>query len=411
MEFGLLGETLGHSVSPLIHSYFAKYDYRLCEKKPCELDEFFAARDFIGINVTIPYKTEAIKYLDAISPNAERIGSVNTIIRRPDGTLFGDNTDYGGLIYTMRRAGIEVRDKKALVLGSGGASLTAQAVLSDLGASSVTVISRKGENNYENLREKHSDAQIIINTTPVGMYPNNGERPLDLTIFPQLCGVVDIVANPVRTALLLQAEELNIKRAGGLPMLVAQAAYAAERFSGRKIYDNEIERTYKAVLKKFKNLVLIGMPGCGKTTVGRRLAKLLGREFVDLDAMIVEKAGKTIPDIFAEDGEEVFRQLETDCAAEAGKRSGAVISTGGGIVTHERNRNLLRQNGTLVFINRPTSQLSTRNRPVSQSNALNELAEKRLPIYKRWASVTVENIGVPQTAGLIISFLHLKKTK
>ncbi len=410
MDYGLLGEKLGHSYSPMIHSYFGEYDYRLCEKAPEELDEFFEEGDFKGLNVTIPYKTAVIKYMAELSDAAKKIGSVNTIVRRPDGSLYGDNTDYGGFIYTVRRGGVSVAGKKALVLGSGGASLTVQTALRDLGARSVTVISRSGADNYENLHT-HADAEIIVNTTPVGMYPNNGKSPVDLEMFPCLTGVVDIVANPAKTALLLQAERLGIKRAGGLPMLVAQAAYAAERFVGRKIHESEIEKAFKAVSKNTRNLVLIGMPGCGKTTVGRRLAKILGREFIDLDEAIVRKAGKTIPEIFAEDGEEAFRTVETECAEEAGKKSGAVISTGGGIVTRESNYDPLRQNGTIVFINRATSSLATNGRPVSASRDLREIANERLPLYKKWASVTVENIGVSQTAGLIISFLHLKKRK
>lgn len=410
MEYGLLGKTLGHSYSPMIHSCFGDYDYCLCEKMPEELDAFFAEGDFKGLNVTIPYKTTVIPYMSELSEAAKKIGCVNTVVRRSDGSLFGDNTDYGGLVYTIRRSGIYVRGKKALVLGSGGASLTAQAVLRDMGAKSVTVISRSGEDNYENIG-RHADADIIVNTTPVGMFPNNMEAPVDLAKFPQLSGVVDIIANPAKTALLMQAERLGIKRAGGLPMLVAQAAYASEKFTGRKIYDNEIEKVLKIVSKSTKNIVLIGMPGCGKTTVGRRLAKILGREFIDLDAAIVEKAGKTIPEIFADEGEEEFRRIETECAAEAGKKSGVVISTGGGIVTRERNYDLLRQNGTLIFINRPTAQLATRGRPVSAAKGLEQLAEERLPLYKKWASVTVENMGVSSTAGLIISFLHLKKNR
>ena len=410
MEYGLLGQSLGHSYSPMIHSYFGDYSYSLFEKDPEELDVFFAQGDFKGLNVTIPYKKEVIRYVSALSETAKKIGSVNTIVRRPDGSLFGDNTDYGGLIYTIRRSGIFVKNKKAIVLGSGGASLTAQAVLRDLGAKSVTVISRSGPDNYDNL-ERHADAEIIVNTTPVGMYPDNLNSPVDLSKFPCLSGVVDIIANPAKTALLMQAERLKIKNAGGLPMLVAQAAYAAEKFTGRRIYDKEIERVLKNISKSTKNIVLIGMPGCGKTTVGRRLAKILGREFIDLDAAVVEKAGKTIPEIFADEGEETFRRIETECAAEAGKKSGVVISTGGGIVTQERNYDLLRQNGTIIFVNRPTSQLATRGRPVSAEKGLEKLAEERFPLYKKWASVTVENVGVSSTAGLIISFLHLKKNR
>ena len=410
MEYGLLGGKLSHSHSPLIHSYFGKYDYQLIEKSPEELDKFFAEGDFSGLNVTIPYKTAVIKYMAELSPVAKKIGCVNTVVRRADGSLYGDNTDYGGLMYAVRYAGIFVGGKKALVLGSGGASLTAQAVLRDLGAKNVVVISRSGENNYENLHV-HKDAEIIVNATPVGMYPNNGKSPLDLEMFPSLTGVVDIVANPMRTALIMQAERLGIKRVGGLPMLVAQAAYASQRFTGRKVYDSDIEKVIKAVSKATKNIVLIGMPGCGKTTIGRRLSKILDREFIDLDAAVVAKAGKTIPEIFADEGEEAFRAIETECAAEAGKKNGVIISTGGGIITRERNYDVLRQNGTIVFVNRSTDQLATRGRPISASRDLDELAKERMPLYKKWASVTVENMGVPQTAALIMSFLRLKKKK
>ena len=409
MEYGLLGEKLSHSYSPMIHRCFADYEYALVEKAPEELGDFLKEGNFKGLNVTIPYKKAVMAYLDELSDTAKKIGSVNTIVKRDDGSLWGHNTDYGGLMYTFKRSGIEAENKKALVLGSGGASLTAVAVLSDLGAESVTVISRSGEDNYENVYERHADAEIIVNTTPVGMYPNNMESPIDLSRFSELSGVVDIIFNPWRTALLLQAEELGIKCAGGLAMLVAQAALACEAFCGKKIGHGDIERVRKRILRETKNLVLVGMPGCGKTTIGRRIARITGREFIDLDAMIAEKAGKSIPEVFADEGEEVFRALETECALEAGKRSSAVISCGGGIVSRERNYRHLRQNGTIVFINRKTSALATRNRPVSQSRNLEALAAERLPIYKRWASVEIENLGVGYTAGMIVNFLHLRK--
>ena len=342
MTFGLLGEHLSHSYSPLIHSMLGKYTYKLFPIPREELAAFLKEGDFNGLNVTIPYKKAVIPYLAELSPRARKLGSVNTILRRADGSLYGDNTDYGGFRYMLRGRESLIRGKKALVLGSGGASVTAVQVLQDIGAGEVVVISRSGADNYDNL-DRHADAAFLVNTTPVGMYPDNGTAAVDLTRLPGLRCVADIIYNPEKTALMLQARSLGIPAIGGLSMLVAQAKFSADIFLGKKQKDAVISG-------QMKNIVLIGMPGCGKSIIGKRLAAILGREWIDIDAEIVKAAGKPIPAIFQQDGEDAFRRLETQCVAQAGKKSGCVISTGGGVVTRPQNKDLLRQNGTVVYI-------------------------------------------------------------
>ena len=303
--YGLIGEKLGHSFSPYIHGELGGYDYSLIELERGELGRFLKRGAFRGLNVTVPYKKDVIPYCAWLSPEARRIGSVNTIVN-DGGLLRGYNTDYFGFVCMLRKAGIDVKGKKALVLGSGGASLTVQTALHDLGAKSVTVISRGGEDNYGNL-ERHADARLIVNTTPVGMYPKVEAAPLSLEIFPDCEAVADIIYNPSRTKLLLDAEARGIPCANGLPMLVAQAKAAAELFLGRDIPDARIDEITSVIEKRTKNIILIGMPGCGKTTVGKLLARSLGREFADTDEMIVREGGRSIPDIFASDGEAAFR--------------------------------------------------------------------------------------------------------
>ena len=315
---------------------------------------------------------------------------MNTLVRRADGTLFGDNTDAFGFRYLLSSAGIDPKGAKALVLGSGGASVMAVYVLKTLGAASVTVISRTGENNYSNLG-RHADADLIVNTTPVGMYPDNGAAAVDLTCFPHCRGVADVVYNPARTALLLQAEELGIPRGGGLGMLTAQAVRASELFQGRTIDPALIGSITDKLRRESGNIILIGMPGCGKTTVAERLSALTGRPVLDADARIAETAGKTIPEIFAESGEEGFRALETKVLAELGKRSGAIIATGGGCVTRPENYPLLHQNGTLFWLRRDTALLPRDGRPLSQNADLSEMYEKRAPLYARFADAVIEN--------------------
>ena len=392
MKCGLLGRKLGHSYSPQIHGLLSDYEYVLYEKEPEEVEDFVKSGTFDGINVTIPYKKTVLPFCDELSETARAIGSVNTIVRRKDGTLFGDNTDAFGFEKLIRKCGISVSGKKALVLGTGGASVTAVYVLKKLGAKEVITISRSGENNYGNL-SLHADAEIIANTTPVGMFPNNGESPVNLSIFPNLSGLLDVVYNPARTAIALQAEKLGIPYATGLYMLVAQAKRSCELFTGSAVPDAEIDRIHGILSHQMQNIVIIGMPGSGKTAVSSLLSEKTGREMIDTDALIVKKAGISIPEIFASCGEDGFRKAETAAAAEAGKLGGKIISTGGGIVTREENYDLLHQNGILVWIQRDTSLLPTDGRPISQSSDLNELYLRRRPMYERFADAIADNNG------------------
>ena len=394
MQCGLLGRKLGHSYSPQIHNLLGDYSYVLFEKEPEELENFLKNGDFSGLNVTIPYKKEVIPYLSELSPTAKKMGCVNTVLRRSDGTLYGHNTDYFGFTSLVRHAGLSAAGKKVLVLGSGGASNTAVAALKDLGANPV-VISRSGENNYQNLH-RHTDAAVIVNTTPVGMYPNTGVSPIDLGLFPHLEGVLDVIYNPARTQLLLDAEKLGIPRENGLWMLVAQAKEAAEVFTGGKISDEVIEKIYRELSHQMKNIVLIGMPGCGKSTIGALLAEKLGRTLADADEKIISLAGKSIPDIFAQDGEPTFRDWETKALTELGKQSGLVIATGGGCVTQKRNYPILHQNGYLVWLERDWSKLPTDGRPLSQANDLGKMYAARKPLYEAFADIRVENTDTPE---------------
>ena len=396
---GLLGEKLVHSFSPRIHQELGGYEYRLYEKSLQELDAFLKSGDFDGLNVTIPYKQTVIPYCAGLSPRAQAIGSVNTLVRRADGSLWGDNTDYDGFFAMLEQANISLDGKKALVLGSGGASKTVQAVLRDRGAS-VVVISRSGPDSYDNL-DRHADARLVVNTTPVGMYPKNGAAALDIRRFPRCEAVLDVVYNPARTRLMLDAEACGIPAFGGLLMLVEQARRAAEIFTGNQIDAAVTGRLTAKLARETQNIALIGMPGCGKTTVGRALADLLGRPFYDADEQIETRAGRKIPDIFAQDGEAAFRRLETEVLAELSRQSGAVIATGGGVVTREENRDLLRQNSTIVWLQRDLHSLPLAGRPVSQSRPLNELAAERMPLYRAWCDAAVEVCGPEETAKAI----------
>ena len=389
MRFGLLGEHLGYSYSPQIHRALHGEEYKCYEVTPEKIGEFLTRTDLDGMNVTIPYKQTVIPYCVSLSGTARRIGAVNTLVRRPDG-WHGHNTDYDGFCYMLSAAGIDPAGKKALVLGSGGASRTARTALTDLGAKEVVIISRSGRDNYDNL-ERHRDAGLIVNTTPVGTYPGNGERLLDLTAFPECEGVSDVVYNPSRTALLLQAEELGIRYAGGIGMLVAQARRSAELWLDRQFPDDEVQRIRRLMESSMQNIILIGMPGSGKTSIGKALQEKTGRRLIDTDKEIVRWTGRKIPDIIENDGEAVFRQLETAVIREAGKESGCIITTGGGCVTQRQNYPLLHQNGRIVWVRRALDQLPTAGRPLSRAGGMEKMYEERKELYAAFADITVSN--------------------
>ena len=392
MKCGLLGRKLSHSYSPQIHAMLGEYEYLLYEKEPEELDEFLASGSPDALNVTIPYKKAVLPFCSKLSDTAQAIGSVNTMKKLPDGTWYGDNTDAFGFENLLLSNKMDVAGRKVLVLGSGGASVTVCAVLKKLGAREVVVISRSGDSNYTNLI-RHADAQFLVNATPVGMYPCNGEKAVDLSCFPLLEGVADVVYNPARTALLLQAEELGIPCVSGLRMLVAQAKRSSEIFTGTAIADSEITRITASLQNEMMNIVLIGMPGAGKSRCAEALGAILNRPVVETDAAIEKAAGKTIPAIFAADGEDAFRALETSALAEAGKRSGIIISTGGGCITREENYNLLHQNGHIFWLQRDISLLAKDGRPISLRSDLNELYAARRPLYERFADTVIDNNG------------------
>ena len=394
MRCGLLGKTLGHSYSPQIHAQLGDYSYELFEKQPEELENFLRHGEFDALNVTIPYKKAVLPYCAVLSDAVKAIGSANTLVRQPDGTLFADNTDAFGFSCIADECGVDIAGKKALVFGSGGASVTAQYVLKTRGAREVLVISRSGEHNYENL-DKNADAEILVNTTPLGMYPNNGASPADLTRFPRCEAVLDVVYNPARTALLLQAEALGIPHAGGLLMLVAQAKRASELFTGSAIADARIGEIYRTLAVQMQNIVLVGMPGCGKSSIGTLLAKKLDRPFLDADAEIEKTAGMPIPEFFRLHGEDAFRELESRVLSSLGKRSGAVIATGGGAVLREENYAALHQNGTIVWLTRDLARLPIDGRPVSQATSLDALFAARKARYERFADHIIDNNGAP----------------
>lgn len=391
MEYGLLGERLGHSFSPQIHRDLAGYDYQLLPTPPEAVEGLFARRAFQGLNVTIPYKRTVMPLCDEIDPRAAAIGAVNTVVNQ-NGRLTGYNTDIDGFLYMARRAGVDMAGKKVVILGSGGTSRTARAAAGELGAREIITVSRHGEDNYQNL-SRHADAQVLVNTTPVGMYPNWGQSPVSLESFPALEGVLDVVYNPLRTALLLQAEERGLPCSCGLPMLVAQAKRAAELFTGRNIDDSRTEAVLHGLREQLTSIVLIGMPGCGKTTVGRALAGKLGRTFVDLDEEIVRRAGTSIPEIFAREGEAGFRERESALVREFGERTGLVVSTGGGVVTRRENYIPLKQNGLLLHLRRDPAALPTDGRPLSQATAPEELWRRRAPLYAAFADGEIDNNG------------------
>lgn len=406
MVCGLLGRTLGHSYSPQIHGMLGDYSYQLFEKEPEEVEGFLKSGSFDGLNVTMPYKQTVIPLLDELSPVAQALGAVNTIVRR-DGKLIGHNTDFFGFQELVRASGLDIAGKKVLVLGTGGASKPVTAVLRGLGARVVS-ISRSGEDNYDNL-SRHADASVIVNTTPVGMYPKNGAAPLSLEGFPNLEGVLDIIFNPARTQLMLETESRGLPALGGLRMLVAQAKESSEWFTGTAIPQGKIDEIFQTLTAQMENIVLIGMPGCGKTTIAGLLGHALGRTVVDADEKIAAQAGMPIPEIFAQDGEEGFRRLETQVLSDLGKQSGLVIATGGGCVTRQENYPLLHQNGKLFWLRRDLDLLPTDGRPLSQRQSLDAMYARREPLYSSFADHIIDNNGTPEeTITSILSILEGK---
>ncbi len=403
--FGLLGRKLGHSYSPRIHSMLGDYDYQLFEVEPDDVASFVKSGDFAGLNVTIPYKETVMGLCDKLTDAAKKIGNVNTIVRNEDGTLLGDNTDYYGFSHLLNVAKMNVTDRKVVVLGTGGAAKTVHAVLTDRGASEVVMISRAGECTYDTISE-HYDARFIVNTTPVGMFPNCPESPIDLEPFARtgelregradgLFGVVDVVYNPARTGLMLQAEKLGIPHISGLPMLVAQAKASSELWQKTQISNSVIDAIVEKITFEEGNIVIIGMPSGGKSTIGSLLAKQLGRQFVDIDDRIPEAAGKSIADIFSEDGEEAFRAIETQVTGDVCKGSGLVIACGGGVVTKARNYDLLHQNGIILLLKRPIELLVSDGRPMSITKGIPALARDRGPKYEAWGDIVVTNDADP----------------
>lgn len=395
MKCGLLGRKLGHSYSPQIHARLGSYSYELFEKEPDEVADFLKSGQFSAINVTIPYKKIVIPFCTELSDTARQVGAVNTLVRRSDGSLVGHNTDYFGFVSTVCRVGLNPSGKKVLVIGSGGVSNPVVAALQRMNAKTVVISHR--ENTPENLAQ-HSDAAILVNATPVGMYPNVGASPVNLDLFPHLEGVLELIFNPSRTQLLLDAEKRGLKTENGLWMLVAQAKESSEWFTGSNLPEELIPAIHWELKVQMENIILVGMPGCGKTTVGKCLARRLGRPFVDTDAEIEQAAGASIPDIFSVQGEEGFRALETQVLSRLGKQSGLVLATGGGCVTRGENYPLLHQNGTIFFLTRDLNQLCINGRPLSQKGNLADMYRVRLPMYRRFADFTVGNDSTPEQA-------------
>ncbi len=410
MRYGLLGEKLGHSFSKEIHEKLGLYKYDLIELSPAGLDAFMREKDFSGVNVTIPYKQTVIPYLDEISERAKTIGAVNTIVNR-EGKLFGDNTDFGGMEALIYSAGLEIKGKTVLIAGTGGTSKTARAVAETLGAAKVIRMSRGGKDgaiSYEEAYEKYSDAEILFNTTPAGMFPHPEGIAVDLDRLPKLEGVIDVVYNPLTTRLVREARERGIKAENGLYMLVAQAILAAEDFTGRGFRRDCIDSIFAEIVFEKRNIVLTGMPSSGKSTIGRILSEKLGRDLVDTDAEIVKKAGMPITEIFAGKGEKAFRDLESEIITEFSGIGGRIISTGGGAVLRKQNVDALKMNGTVVFLDRPLDALlPSDDRPLADdADKIRKLYAVRYPIYTSSADVVIRAEGSPeQTAEKLLEKL------
>ena len=395
MRYGLIGYPLGHSFSPLLHRRLADIDYELFPLPEEQFEAFMAARDFSAVNVTIPYKQRVLPYCDRLTPAAQRCGSVNLLKKERDGTLTGDNTDLAGLTFLLRQNGWELTGKTVVILGSGGTGHTAKTAAAELGAAEIAVVSRSGELNYQNLSDRFGCRSFfLINTTPVGMSPGCNATPLDLREFPQCLGVADVVYNPLRTRLCQQAAALGIPACGGLLMLAAQAAAAEYAFGAAVPKPETVLRVCGELRREQENLVLIGMPGSGKTTVGQRAARLMDREFIDCDERYLAEYGILPEEELLQNGEPYFRQRETALLQKLSPQNGCVIAAGGGAVLRAENISLLRQNGRLCLLQRPTALLAREGRPLSRD--LPELYRQRLPLYLAAADFTVMNDGLPQ---------------
>ena len=418
MKYGLIGEHLGHSFSKQIQTRIAEienvkdYDYQLVELDKEEFKEFMEKKDFKGINVTIPYKKDVIPYLDEMDESAKAIGAVNTIIN-VDGKLKGYNTDFGGFLYMVKAHNVHMEGKKVLIIGNGGACAAVKAVCKHENAKDIVIVSRsanRGAIGYDEMYTSHLDADIVVNTSPVGMFPNIANAPIDVSWFHKLECVLDVVYNPILTRLCFEAQEADIKRVIGLEMLIAQAKYTFEIFENMSFDDSIIDEIKKEMLKDSCNFVLIGMPSAGKTTIGKMLEEKLGKEFFDLDDMIIAKAGKSIPEIFQESGEAGFRAIETEVAIEASKMNNKIIATGGGVVKHKVNMDFLRLNGITIFIDRDIDKLisSDPNRPLSSSKqALQQMYKERYPLYQKYAAyIAVNNANIEETVDDIVNAYH-----
>lgn len=398
-RYGLIGEKLGHSFSPRIHAILGDYEYRLYPMPPEAVGPFMRENALDAFNVTVPYKETVMPYLAGVSDEASRIGSVNTVVRGPDGLLYGHNTDSFGFLRMLGDVS-HLRAKKAVILGSGGSSKAVFAALYDAGMCPI-VISRTGEDNYQNL-DRHKDAVLVVNTTPVGMYPNVDQAPVDLTAFPACVRALDLIYNPLRTRFLLQAEALGIEARNGLTMLVAQAARASVLFGARAPGGDPTELIANRLSREARSIALIGMPGSGKSSVGRAVARRMNRAFYDVDEMIAQEIGMPIPEFFALRGEQAFRAAESRALQQAAREPGCVIATGGGIVTVPGNRAILMQNCACVQIERSLADLPSSGRPVTQKRGVEALYRERKPLYDMWSEKTYDNRDIEDTARRIV---------